>query len=540
MKTGVAARGGTGVVVVVRGRPGARLAARFAALAALLVAASLGLLSAAAGASWLEAVPLTATGTDSQTGLNHTPLVYDRDGGLHVVWAEQDTPEFNYQIYARHRAWATWGAAELVVPYLDLHPGSELGAKYPSLMARGDSLFMAWHDYRVGGIRNSEIFFEAYDVAGGVWGAALRLTTTLNTSNPGDNGLVPTVVDAGGADHVLWYDYRWLPETSDVFGARRTASGWVTALGDSADVDVSRGAAAGWCAGAPAVAGDPAGRVHAVWADHRQGVDRIRHALYEPAGGWSPAVSVTEPGEPVSAPTVALAADGWLHAVWVEQVAPGRALVTRSRAPGGVWTPPTVLTDPADLAGDPCLIADPTGDLHLVWQDARQGLLDRQIFYRRRAAGTAWETGGASDVQLSDAAGRSERPSIVADERGNLAVVWRDQRSGVYEIWLREFRPAGPIAVADPAGGEPGAAGPAVMGPPLVRGPNPSRAGVRLAAPLEERLGVWDVAGRRVTVLPPGTLAWDGRASDGRRLGAGVYLLRAARSGRQARVVLLP
>ncbi len=487
-------------------------------------------------ANWQPSLPLTATGTESVTGLNHTPMVYDAAGGLHMVWAERDTPGQNFQIYARHRPWAEWSAAELVVPYPDPQPGSLLGAKYPSLAAVGDSLYMTWHDYRIGGIYNAEIYVRAGAREGG-WSDELRITTTANTANPGDNGLVPTVAVTGGVVHIVWYDFRWAPTMADLFHARREPAGWVTALGDTTDINLSQGVSAGWDAGPPAVAAGAAGVVHVAWADQRLGESRLRHARFVPGAGWTTPETVAESGNPVEAPTGALTADGTLHLVWVETVAGGKALVTRSRSPVGVWAMPLILTDPAQLAAEPSLLADAAGDLHLVWQDAREGLVNREIFHRRRSAGMAWDTSGATDERISVAPGRADHPSIAADLAGNLAVLWRDQRSGVAELWLREFRPAGPIAVhLDPA--REGSPGPA--GLPLVRGPNPFHGVLQLAGPAREPVAIISILGRQVTTLSPAARHWDGRTARGERAAAGVYLLRGLRSGRLARVVLLP
>lgn len=500
-----------------------------------LLASIVSLLAVMAGsapAAWLPPEPVTESGVMSETGLNHAPLVYDRHGGLHVAWAEQDSPGLNYQIYMRHRAWATWTEAELIVPYPDPFPGPDLGAKYPSLAVAGDSLFMVWHDYRHAGIWNAEIYFRSGDLEG-QWGDELRLTTTANSTNPGDNGLVPTIVTADGVPHVLWYDYRWEPETADIFHAYRPAGGWVTALGDSSDVNVSQGVTEGRDSGPPAVAAAPDGVVHAVWDDHRGGEDRIRYARFVPGSGWGSPETIAAPGVPVEAPTVALAPDGRLHVVWVASIAAGKALVTRTREPAGDWGSPIELSDPGWLAGDPCMIAESTGDLHLVWQDAREGLLNREIFYRRRDAGGTWDVSGAADVCLSEAGGRSDRPSIVADDRGNLAVLWRDQRTFPAELWLREFRPTGPIAVELE-----------FMQPvaPVLRviGPNPFRHSVRIDVGSNEMIRVVSPTGRLVTELPAGARTWDGRVESGARASAGVYWLVDPASGQRARVVLLP
>jgi len=487
-----------------------------------------------AHAEWLAEVPISETTTDSESGLNHTPLTYDSQGGLTVLWAERNTPGGNYQIYARRRAWATFAPPMLVVPYPDPQPGSLLGAKFPSVAAQGDSLIVAWHDYRHGGIRNSEIYARALALDGGL-GGELRLTTTMNTANQGDNGYVPVVaISEAGVVHVLWYDFRWDPGNADIFHKRRQGSGWVTPLGDSSDVNVSRAVTAGFSAGAPAIACGASEIVHAIWAELGPGgIARVRHARFDPQSGWTVPETVASPGSTVDAPTAVIDSQGVLHVVWVDGRHPQHTLYTRSLPPGGGWGAELLLTNPAVDAGEPCLTATSDGALHLVWHDTRVALTNREIFYRRRAPGAPWDVTGTSDVRISDAPGRSDRPSIAADPELNIAVLWRDGRGGQNDLFLREFRPTGPIGVGDPT------LAPIAAGE-LISGPNPFWTEIRLAGPPRETVRILDVTGRTMVLLSPVATAWDGRDRDGRSVPAGVYFLRGLETGRAARIVRLP
>lgn len=496
----------------------------------------------------LDEVPIAADGvTDSETGLSHSPLAYDAQGGLTVMWAERDTPNQNYQIYARRRAWGTFGPPILAVSYPDSQPGSLLGAKFPSVAAFGDSIFLVWHDYRHGGIFNSEIYGRAMALSG-TRGPELRLTTTLHPGHPGDNGYVPSVAVTGGAVYVAWYDFRWDPNHADIFSKRRTAGGWVTPLGDSSDVNVSRAVTQGYSSDAPALAvtGDVAVPIHAIWADRRAGAgaqSRIRHAQFDAATGWSVPSTVAAAATSMEAPTAAVDADGTLYVVWVDGRQASHSLYTRSLPPGGAWGPEILLTDPTIEAGDPSLVATDDGALHLVWQDARIDFLNREIIYRRRPPGEAWDVSGAADVQLSFAAGRSDRPSIVSDDGvdapggPHLAVLWRDRRSGVNDIYLREFRPEGPIGIA-PSWPESATIG-SIVPSPLVRGANPWRGELALDPISGERVRVFDATGRVLITLAPGARLWDGRDRSGNPAAPGVYFLLGDLTGRAGRAVRL-
>src|SRR4030095_7580958 len=90
---------------------GATMRPRSPSCASLVAALVLG--ASPALADWLPEVPITTAGIETEIGLNHTPLSYDSEGGLTVAWAQRDTPNQNFQIYARQRAWSVFTPAAL-------------------------------------------------------------------------------------------------------------------------------------------------------------------------------------------------------------------------------------------------------------------------------------------------------------------------------------------------------------------------------------------------------------------------------------------
>jgi hypothetical protein len=170
------------------------------------------------------------------------------------------------------------------------------------------------------------------------------------------------------------------------------------------------------------------------------------------------------------------------------------------------------------------------GALHLVWDDGRVSLLNREVFHRERPPGAAWDTTGAGDTRISNASGSSTRPSVLA-AAGSVLVTWRDERDGNREVYVRRR-----VSSASDA------AEWAAVSRPLTVAPNPARSGVRIlrdvATPGE--VLVFDAAGRLVRRLRGGAdVAWDGLDLTGRRASAGSYFVRDVASGRSARLVVL-
>lgn len=484
--------------------------------------------------TWGAETNLSNTASDSETGLNHRPLIYDPNGVLHVVWADKDGPNQNYRIYSRSSTAGSWSAAQLAVDYLAQDPGTNGGAKYPSLacLPNGE-LHLFWHDYRIAGINNLEIYTKTKS-PGLPWNpsqaADIRLTTTDHPETNGDNGYVPTVAALpNGTLHVLWYDFRFDGNHADIFCKTRPAGGeWNLAPGDSADIRVASDPDHSELA---AVAADALGNLHAAWRSAGSGA----HVLYArrdvSTSAWSPTVDVDLAGSVTGAPAIAIDGAGAAHVVWPDSRDGGRALFTRVRSAAGSWSAIARITRPADAADEPSMTSE-DGTIHLVWNDARVSLFNREVFHRQKATGALWDSTGAGDERISNASGSSTRPSIAA-QGGRIAVLWKDARTGNNEIFVRvraEPATSTPLAQSLP---------PAT----LHVFPNPMRGGAHIRSAKGAASGeilIVDVRGsvlRRLPAPQSGTV-WDGRDDQGALVPAGMYFARASGGG-EARIVVL-
>ncbi|MEZ5066572.1 MAG: hypothetical protein R3B81_17720 [bacterium] len=498
---------------------------------ALAVAASL-VPGLALGAGFGPETNLSVSPVDSETGLSHRALAWDRSGGLHAAWCERDSPGSQYRIWTS-RFTGTWSAPVLTVDYLASDPGDlgdDLGAKFPALAVTADGeVHVFWHDYRIGGIDNAEIFTKTRSVNG--WdpsqAADVRLTTTAHPESNGDNGYVPVpVATATGDLHVAWYDFRYDGQNAEILAKARPAGGTFDLTpGDGADDRVTNDAAHSELVD---LAADDLGHVYAVWR-HVDGGATIRFARRDAGtGAWSAPAVVSTQATVAGAPAIAVDGGGTVHVVWPDGRDGGRALFTRTRTAGGVWSAESRLTRPSDGADEPALTADPaTGSLHLVWSDGRVSLLNREVFHREKTSAAAWDTTYAADDRISNASGASTRPSV-AVSGGQVAVLWKDSRTGQNDIWVR-LRPVEAVDV--PAPNAPAR---------LAVSPNPARGPVRVLVPTGDAVRVFDVSGRTIARVPiAGQIGvWDLRDGSARRVPTGVYFLRTA-DGTSARVTVL-
>ncbi len=126
--------------------------------------------------------------------------------------------------------------------------------------------------------------------------------------------------------------------------------------------------------------------------------------------------------------------------MWKRAAALGTLVLAAWLAPAGLhayWFPDGRLTvDPATSMTSPnggrCIAGDDSGFVHIVWRDNRSG--DWEIYYKRYD-GTVW----GPDVRLTASPGFSGNPAIAAGEGGTLHVVWDDYRDGNSEIYYKRY-----------------------------------------------------------------------------------------------------
>ena len=100
------------------------------------------------------------------------------------------------------------------------------------------------------------------------------------------------------------------------------------------------------------------------------------------------------------------------------------------------WQPDTRLTNAAGFSTNSDLSSSGS-NLHAVWQDTRDG--NGEIFYKRSTnEGLTWE----SDIQLTNLVSSKSLPSISASG-SNIHIVWQDNRNSNAEIYYKRSTDGG-------------------------------------------------------------------------------------------------
>jgi hypothetical protein len=175
--------------------------------------------------------------------------------------------------------------------------------------------------------------------------------------------------------------------------------------------------------------------------------DQVRLGRLTPRGDaadWAEVAALTEPGQDVARPAVAVDAEGSAWVVWSQNIAGNWDLYARRWREGGLSAITRITTDPApDLS--PTIGTDREGRLWLAWQGFRGGQSDIFLVSLARG-GERW-----SDPQrVSDSPANDWDPQLAVGG-GAVHVAWDTYDRGDYDVMLRsaaEGRLGAPVAVA--------------------------------------------------------------------------------------------
>jgi len=192
----------------------------------------------------------------------------------------------------------------------------------------------------------------------------------------------------------------------------------------------------------PSVATDGTGRIHVVWRDTRDGIQQIYYKRSTDGGTtWGSDIKLTnltvDPGSWIYG-SIATNGGDTVHMVWFDNRTDNFEIYYRRSIDGGAsWESEVRLTNDPGVSFFANIASTPTGSLHVVWHDSRDG--NYEIYYKRSTdGGTTWE----SDVRLTDNPSFSGRP-FIAVEGSFVCVVWFDERDGNTEIYYKQSADGG-------------------------------------------------------------------------------------------------
>jgi hypothetical protein len=370
-------------------------------------------------ADWGSEVRLT-----SAAGGGAFPSVAISGNNLYVAW--QDDRDGNVEIYCKRSAdrGATWGA--------DIRLTNAAGrSQYPSIAVSGNNVHVAWQDERHG---NWEIYYKRSTDGGATWSADTRLTNEAAGSG------VPSIAISGNNIHIVFHSSRdggdW-----EIYYKRSTDGGstW------GADTRLTYAAGMSQLSSI-ALAGNV---IHVTWVDTRDGGNWEIYYKRSTDGGstWGADTRLTNAAGSSQDPSVAVSSNN-VHVAWFDDRDGNLEIYYKRSTDGGAtWGADTRLTSAAGNSMAPCIVAY-ASYIHVVWDDDRDG--NREIYYKRSASGgNTWE----ADARLTNAAGHSQYP-FAALYGNDVHVAWQDARDGNLEIYYKKFTAPAPVITSfTPASG---------------------------------------------------------------------------------------
>jgi BNR repeat-like domain len=362
-----------------------------------------------AQADWLPAKRLTWNSGTSKAAA----LAMDSSGNLHLVWQDDTLGDWDIFYKRSTDGGTTWTAAQR----LTVNPGwaqnVSISVETPTV------LHLVWNDTTDG---FPEIYYKKSQNGGSTWTIDKRLTWADGYCMTPD-----IAVDLSANIHVVWMDNT--PGNFDIYYRGSTDGGATWSIkkrltwnsGDS---------------GIPVIAVDSLGNLHVVWQDNTSGSFEIYYRKSTDGGAnWTSTKRLTWNSGDSGIPVIAADSSGHLHVLWYDTTPGNEEIYYKQSTDGGAnWTASKRITWTSGNSSAPTLSSGPGDNLHVVWHDRTPGNFD--IYYKNSPDGGAtWIT----NKRLTYTSGSSLSPDIVADSSGNLHVVWNDATPGNIEIYYRKF-----------------------------------------------------------------------------------------------------
>jgi hypothetical protein len=239
-------------------------------------------------------------------------------------------------------------------------------------------------------------------------------------------------IDTTNRIHVALSSYR--DGSQDIFHTQSTDGGQTFSPGVGVNDDEDAVA----LHTAPDLAVDSHG-IHAIWSDNHTGLDHIYYARSSDAGlsfGTATQLDRGTDSNTRTYPSIVSNAAGRLHVIWAVERYPHpdwTIWYSGLADGGGDFSEPVAIASGQEGPPHPALAVDGNTHIHVVWESIGDSTgLDQYYIYHARStdSGASFSTAQQiNDVVDSDVG----RPDIAVDNSGRICVVWQDARRGEWD-----------------------------------------------------------------------------------------------------------
>lgn len=182
----------------------------------------------------------------------------------------------------------------------------------------------------------------------------------------------------------------------------------------------------------PSLVATPDGRLHCLFANPFVGNWEIYHITFSDEK-WSLPKPVSRTGGVSTQPSLAAHIDGSLHAVWADTT-PGESVIYYGAlGASAIWSSAPI---PSGRGCLPTLAITAEGDVCVAWQDRAP---QSQVFdvYCSMLHEGQWSL---PDIVSDSTSAHSVKPSIIANARGDVHLVWLEQQAALFEVRHSDWR----------------------------------------------------------------------------------------------------
>jgi len=272
------------------------------------------------------------------------------------------------------------------------------------------------------------LLFGATSLSLAQWEADVRLTNDSAISYPPFSWSRGLAV-SGDSVHVVWYDKR--DGNFEIYYKHSTNGGvsWSSDTRLTSNDSVS---------GHPALA-ISGSNVYVVWRDNRDGNTEIYYKHSTDGGlGWGADVRLTNDDGNSFRPSISVSGSD-VHVVWQDNRDGNDEIYYKNSTDGGLnWGNDYNISNDAARSQIASISASGS-NVHVVWEDRRDGGAGSEIYYKRSTdGGQSWGT----DMRLTNNTYISNVPAS-AISGSNVYVVWCDSRDLDWEIYCKRSQDKG-------------------------------------------------------------------------------------------------
>lgn len=336
------------------------------------------------------------------TGKSDNPDIgLDDSGNVYIVFEDYSSNSEEVYCVKSSDSGGSWGQPAII-------SGTTANeSRIPRIAVEAsDIVHVVWQE----AVPNGRIYYRKSTDAAVSWHAAVEVNGT---------GWGPVIAFSDtGELQTVWSDP--VGSVSDIFASRSTDTGttWDPPVNISNNNTQSS---------SPDISICPSGNINVVWYNYLPDEEIYFSRSTSNGAQWNQPRNLSNTTSESLRPAVSTDSNGFIYAVWDDELPNEEVYVSFSTTGGSSWTPVTQVS--SNTGRDPVVAVDGTGNINVAWLGYATNSSPSDIFFSRSVdQGVSW----SSAVNVSNSSRNSRAPAIAVDDSGYVYIVWYDGNRNVY------------------------------------------------------------------------------------------------------------